>query len=375
MNTTKCLFIFRVVLLLSVISAAVERGISSEWNIRDTNNSAIIFESLMFQRTDDQRADDQRAGDVSPLIVRQNTYLGQNADSWQDIYLGQKNRRNGSGGCFWANAYYNGGSIKPIQTDVRITPGMYGIQAGFDFIQGRFSYSSLFFNYSQSDSKIGGAKSNISNYFVGFGRFFSFRPLYVGYSAGIGYDDYKARGYLEDFGDIYRPGTEISEINSLKGNGLQTSIFGEIGLDLFLGKWGFRPFYSLQYDFVYHGRIGTKEIGYINDQNDHSLLQYMGLRINWKAAEEIEFQARGAWVHEMLDNPPPFYNMRFSRVLGMSTPSVYYYKGNTGRDWAWIGAGVKFEYVFNISLLLDYDLLINQRLASHNGNIGLSFSW
>ena len=279
-----------------------------------------------------------------------------------DTYLGQRRRRRGGGGRVWTNMYYSDTTLEPKREDYKIKPDVYGIQIGFDVVQEHGVYSSFFGNFNQSDMKIGSfASSRNNNYFFGFGKFVYLAGCHFGFLAGAGYDEYKAR--VENVEGQY------------KGNGLQTNIFGEFGVDLIFGQWAIKPFYALQYDFLYHGRIGSKEDVFKGDWNGHSVNQLFGLRINWKPIDMMEIQLRTTWVHEMLNNTPPFYHSRFSAIHGTVTPAVYFYEGNIGRDWAWLGFGLKFEAVYNILLYLDYDCMINGRQTTHLGNLGLCFGW
>jgi uncharacterized protein with beta-barrel porin domain len=164
---------------------------------------------------------------------------------------------------------------------------------------------------------------------------------------------------------------EVSAWGNHTGSGLQTNFFGEFGLDFKLAQWGFKPFYALQYDFLYHGNLGDSAF---RDWNGHGLNQLAGLRINWRVMEMLELQSRVVWVHEMLDNPPPFYRARFSPVHGTSTPAIMYYNGNTGRDWVWLGIGGKVE-ILSIYLFCDYDILLNKRHVTHLGSLGLCLGW
>lgn len=279
-----------------------------------------------------------------------------------ELYLGQKNRRRGSGGRAWTNLYYGDTTLEPKGRDYKIKPDLYGVQFGFDLVRQHGVYATFYGNYNRSDADIGKtAESKIDNYLFGFGRYVYTKGCHFGFTANIGYDKYKVKD------------RELDESGS--GDGIQFGLFGEFGLDVILGRWAIKPFYALQYEWVYHGRIGKKETAFQGDRNDHSLIQLFGIRTNWRALDCMEFQSRLTWVHEMLDHPSPFYNSRFSPVAGTMTPAVYFYEGNTGRDWAWVGLGVKFEFVFNMFLFLDYDLMINERHATHFATLGICLGW
>jgi len=270
-----------------------------------------------------------------------------------DLFLGQKRRQRTSGGRIWSNLYYGDTTLKPKESG-KITPNFFGLQLGLDLTKPT-GYSTFFFNINQSEVKFApGMTSTIDNYLVGYGKFMQWGLCLFTFAGSIAYDQY-----------------EISANGNHTGDGLQTSFFGEFGLDFKLGKWGFKPFYALQYDFLYHGNIGKSPM---RDWNAHGLNQLAGLRVSWKVFSMLELQSRAVWVHEMLDDPPPFYRMRFSPVHGTSTPAILYYEGNTGRDWAWLGIGARVE-VLNLHFFGDYDVLLNARHVTHLASLGLCLGW
>jgi hypothetical protein len=276
-----------------------------------------------------------------------------------DIFLGQKRRRHsggGGGGRVWANLYYGDTKLKPKEGGT-IKPDFYGFQLGFDVAKRHGVYSTFFANVNQSKTKFGGTTSKIDNFLLGYGKFIYLSMCHFTFTGSLGYDRY-----------------EVSANNTALGDGLQTNFFGEFGLDFPLGKWGIKPFYALQYDFLYHGNIGHTPV-VIDDWNGHGLNQLFGMRLSWKVTDMLELQSRAVWVHEMLDNPPPFFRSRFSPVSGTNTPAIMFYKGDTGRDWAWLGIGGKFEGLYNLYLFFDYDALLNERHITHLGSIGLCLGW
>jgi len=275
-----------------------------------------------------------------------------------DLYLGQKRRRTSSSGRVWANAYYGGTTLKPKEGG-KIMPNLYGLQLGCDVAHSHGIFSTFFLNINESKIKFrnpyGSASSTIDNYLLGYGKFCYFNLCHFAFNGSIGYDRY-----------------EVTKGHT--GNGLQMNLFGEFGLDFILGDWAIKPFYALQYDFLYHGNIG-KSPTLIDDWNGHGFQQLIGLRVNWKPTHILELQSRATWVHEFLADPPPFYHARFSQFHGIYTPAVMFHGGNTGRDWAWLGFGAKLECVFNVYLFLDYDLLLNTRHVTHLGSLGLCLGW
>ena len=276
-----------------------------------------------------------------------------------DAFLGQNKRRRSGGGRVWANAYYGDTTLKPNEGE-KIKPDFYGLQVGFDLSKSYGVYSTFFFNINESKIKFPGGSSTIDNYLLGYGKVLYLKMCHFALAGSIGFDQY-----------------EIAVFDTAsKGDGVQANIFGEFGLDFILGDWGIKPFYALQYDFLYHGRIGQPSSGVlISDWNGHGLQQLAGLRVSWKPVHMLELQGRAAWVHEMLSNPPPFYRARFSPVPGINTPAIMFYEGKTGRDWVWLGIGTKFDAFFNAYMFFDYDVLLNARHVTHLGSLGLCLGW
>ena len=277
-----------------------------------------------------------------------------------EFYLGQRRRRSGSDGRVWTNIYFASGALHPQRETNTIRPDVFGLQVGFDVVRSQIAYFSLFYNYNRSRVGVRDVlSSDNDNHFFGAGYFLYLSGCHFGFMGGIGYDQYKAR----------------NDIGSGKGDGLQTNLFGEFGIDFPIGKWAIKPFAALQHEFLYHGRIGNAPNVIQGDWNVHGLDALIGLRINWKPLENLEFQVRSTWIHQILDRAPPFYVARFSAVHGTATPIIFHYQGNTGRDWAWLGCGLKWEFYYNAFLFADYDVMLNTRLTSHLGNIGLCLGW
>jgi uncharacterized protein with beta-barrel porin domain len=258
------------------------------------------------------------------------------------------------------NGYFASGVLHPTEETNKHRPDVFGIQVGFDVVRSEMAYLSVFYNFNRSQDNLSDLlSSDIHNHFFGGGYFLYLSGCHFGVMGGIGYDQYKVN----------------NDDGNAKGAGLQTNLFSEFGIDVPLGKWAIKPFAALQHEFLYHGRIGDAPNIVQGDWNAHGLDALLGLRVNWKLRENLEIQARSTWVHQLLDNPPPFYIARFSAVHGTSTPIIFHYQGNTGRDLAWLGLGLKWEFYFNAFLFFDYDVLLNERLTSHLGNVGLCFGW
>ncbi|MCL2742695.1 MAG: autotransporter outer membrane beta-barrel domain-containing protein [Planctomycetaceae bacterium] len=276
-----------------------------------------------------------------------------------DLFLGQKRRR-GSGGRFWSNIYYGATALKP-RDFVEVDPSALGLQLGFDLVQAHGVYSTFFGGFQRSSVKMHDiAKSTAETCTIGYGKFVYLRGCHFGGIGTVSYDKYKIRR------SIINPNGD--------GEGLQTNIYGEFGIDFVMAKFAIKPFYGLQYDFLYHGRIGEKGAAFQGDWNGSSIMQLLGSKFNVSPLDSIEFQLRTVWLHELL-NPQPFFNSRFGPVQGTMTPAIFFYDGYTGRDWAWLGVSFKWEMVYKVFLFLDYDVTLNKYQTTHFGNIGLCLGW
>jgi hypothetical protein len=281
--------------------------------------------------------------------------------AYSETFLAQSKR--GRGGCLWGNFYYSNTTLKPKNSGIKIKPEDFGIQVGLDVLTDHEVYSMFMVNANESRTKINNAtNSRIENFVFGYGKVYHWQVAHVGWGASIGYDQYR----------ISMLGQKFS------GNGLQSRLDGEFGLSFIFKKWEVKPFYALQYNFLYHGEIDSSQGIVQSDWNGHGLTQFLGIRLNWKPLENsLLFQSRVTWVHELLNNPPPFYSSHFSSIKGKgaSTPSIFFFDGNTGRDWLWVGFGIKWSFLYQRSLFVDYDALINGRQVSHLVNLGLCLGW
>ncbi|MDR1923845.1 MAG: autotransporter outer membrane beta-barrel domain-containing protein, partial [Planctomycetaceae bacterium] len=215
-----------------------------------------------------------------------------------DVILAQAWR--GRGGCLWGNLYYSDTVLKPKDSSWKTKPDSYGLQVGIDVLTDHEVYSTFVFNVNQSKTKIGNhAKSTIDNFLFGYGKLYHWQIAHAAAGMNIGYDQYSINSLGHKF----------------TGNGLQARLDGEVGLSFIFTKWDIKPFYGLQYDFVYHGRLDAKDSSGVfqGDYNGHNLSQLLGIRFNWKPiAGLLLFQSRFTWVHELLKNPQPFYSSHFS---------------------------------------------------------------
>jgi outer membrane autotransporter protein len=272
--------------------------------------------------------------------------------------------KRGTGGCLWSNLYYSDTKLKPKNSPTKIKPEDYGIQIGLDVLTDHEVYSTFTFNVNEAKIKFGNQfKSTNDNFLFGYGKIYHWQVAHVGLGASVGYDQYRISSTGQNF----------------DGQGLQSRLDGEFGLSFIFKRWEIKPFYAMQYNFVYHGKIDSAANNVaFSDWNGHGLTQLIGLRLNWKPIENtLLLQSRITWIHELLNNPPPFYSSYFSSVKGKgaTTPSIYFFDGNIGRDWVWIGLGLKWSFWHQRSLFIDYDIALNERQTTHLINLGLCFGW
>ncbi len=275
------------------------------------------------------------------------------------VFRGQKT----DNGRLWTSFYYSGSALEPKDADVKIRPDLYGFQLGLDIPKTKTVCSNYFMNIGRSNTDFDSdARSKVNHYQFGFGKRIDWGMGYIGYTSSLTYDDYKIRDRISN--------------KQHSGDGLQANISGEAALCWGGDTWKFRPFYGLQYDFLYHGRLGKAGSAFMSDSNDHSLQQFIGLRFTKSFFYSIDWQLRASWVHQMLGHTPPFFSTRFSSIsaTGVPTPAVPFFGGDVGRDWAWLGTGVQFDF-HHWYLFFDYDLLVNGRQNSHIASMLICLTW
>ena len=147
-------------------------------------------------------------------------------------------------------------------------------------------------------------------------------------------------------------------------------------------KRSFQPYFGLQY--VHLGQGGFVEDPTnapnaaltINGLNHDSLRTVFGGRLARQFAllgsnTTVEF--RTAWLHEMLDATSPMMNARLSAAASTATFTAS--GADLGRDWCWLGTGLKWNLGSRVSLYADYDLMLNARYSMHTGSGGLTYCW
>lgn len=162
------------------------------------------------------------------------------------------------------------------------------------------------------------------------------------------------------------------------GDGYQGNVYVELGIGLSQGgqSIGFKPFWGVHYHFLkldddleiddYTNFDNYKSIV---DSVEHGLNNILGLRFNMVLfSGTINAQVRASWVYEYLD-PSPTSTNYFGAIPGQYTPLRWNVEGDTSRNWAWLGCGVKFSLGEKLLFFLDYDANFNKYQTSHTGSI------
>jgi outer membrane autotransporter protein len=329
----------------------------SDWNSCNINSCNNNFRNDNFGN--DNLDNDNSCNDNS-FTNNSGNELTQSIPDYE-TFLAQSKRN--KGGCLWGNLYYSNTTLEPKNSSTKIKPDDFGFQIGLDVLTAHEVYSTFILNINESKTKFhNNTKSTIDNIFFSYVKVYHWQVAHAGFGAGVGYDRYSLS----------------SQGHKTSGNGLQTRLDGELGLSFIFKWWEIKPFYALQYDFLYHGKINSSSNYFAGDWNGHSLKQFLGIRLNWKPLENVLlFQSRITWVHELLDDTPQFYALHFSSIKGKgaSTPSIFFFDGNIGRDWVWVGFGVKWSLLYQRSLFVDYDAMVNSRQVTHLVNLGLCLGW
>lgn len=98
-----------------------------------------------------------------------------------------------------------------------------------------------------------------------------------------------------------------------------------------------------------------------------SRLQYDRLLDGGRLLPEL----RALWLHEFLD-PTSVVNAYFGPIGGGS----FAVSGlNLGRDWAIVGAGLRYELASGWNLYGNYDAQVNTQQVFHVGSGGAYYQW
>ncbi|MGL4942195.1 MAG: autotransporter outer membrane beta-barrel domain-containing protein [Thermoguttaceae bacterium] len=290
-------------------------------------------------------------------------------------FLGQR-RRGSRGGGVWANAYFGKASNTRSFGDeeLKVAPDILGAQIGFDkrLFGARWS---LYYNYGNTFTRTTVRGEDISRWQID------------NHMLGLSFVKYNAMTHFLVLGNVGYDFHRIPQLGQVhlggEAHGIQTGIYGEIGLDIVLPNksWAIKPFTGLHYFYQHVGDIEhslnppSPNIHLPNSSNQ-ALHWITGVRCNKRFNESFEAQARVAIVEQILQNQDAIDSLPFSMVSGTLTPSQFLVLNDPGRDRFWLGAGLKWYVNYtDIRVFADYDAIFCAKSATHIGSLGLLFAW
>ena len=298
---------------------------------------------------------DKNASDDAWLIRSQNRSYGKYAKSLRGYGL-------------WGSLYGYDGRLRPKNSVFdKISHSDLGMQIGIDIpCDGIFGMSfyyslatpTLSIQRSPNPFLIDG-KLETTNHLFGL-RWSSYRDgLYLLFGMNGGFDDH----------DFATTGSGI-----FSGSGWQMGTNGEVGLDVELGKWRLRPHLGLDYRWLNHGAIENNQSALFRGETHNALYSNFGTRLYRPINPLLDWQTRLSWLHNYLKDDP-IYGQRFNSIPGLATPTMLFLNGSPGRDWIWLGTGLKLHFGKLFSCYLDYDLTFNKYEATHAGSFMAILAW
>lgn len=308
------------------------------------------------------------------------TWFGEQGDDSATV-RGQhrRMRRERGGGLISVSTYIADTVVDDARySDLKIKPDLWGVRIGYDLKLGRggMSWLGLYYNYNNTYTKWGdindwGRRFLVTNHLVGL-CYTTFTGLsHLQFNLSVGYDDYDQNGIWgqdEDKNPVLLP--------SFTAEGMQVNFYGEFGIDLVLSDWAIKPFFGMEYNYLYIDDFSYASWTLTDgEENAHAFKSVLGIRVNKRFGHYVELQGRAAWVQQLLEDNAPIYTLNYSMVQGYTTPTQYLYDARQGRSFAWIGATVKFYPTDLMRIFLDYDLTLNACNVSHMGHLGLILKW
>ncbi|MCE9544113.1 MAG: autotransporter domain-containing protein [Planctomycetia bacterium] len=295
------------------------------------------------------------SGDAGPVIVR-----GQDGGSMYDWTA-------------WTTGYGMGGAG---QSDGNAAGGSYGLGGVLvaaqrnideDHLLGIYgAYTGFSLNTDGPQQSETANAGQLGSYFRG-GDGFNYYLL----AASLGPDSYKSARAIS-IGNI--TGTAEGSYG-----GWQSNIWLERGVTINRYGWNIQPLAALNYVFLQqsaHTEHGSGITDLDVDSADTNALRglvggYVSHSLNSRLGHALSVDVRAFWMHEFLE-PETTVNSSFAAIGGLTFAANGL---NFGRDWAILGAGVKWDLTSQLALLANYDLQINARQSANYGTGGLQYSW
>lgn len=288
--------------------------------------------------------------------------------------LGQRRRGRGSrGGGVWANVYFGKTAVKrDIEVgQLKIAPDILGAQIGFDKRLFGIRWS-LYYNYGNTFTRTTIASNELARWKTD------------NHLLGLSLVKYNALSHFLILGNVGYDMHQVPAMLSVpiggKAHGVQTSLYGEVGLDIVLPNksWAIKPFTGLHYSYLFSGDIENTVASdiHLRNNSNHALQWITGVRCNKRFNALLEAQARVAFLEHLLEERAAIDTHPFSMVNGTMTPTQFLVFGDSGRDFAWLGAGLKWYVNYtDIRIFMDYDAIFNSRAATHLGSLGVLLAW
>ena len=268
-----------------------------------------------------------------------------------------------SGGMrIWGDFYYANSDVSP-QSAPDYDAKQLGLMIGLDLKRSNGNVLGIYYHYGNNDFNWNNKeiKGSVNNHQLGI-SYLKNLPL--------------SHILINAFGGVDNYGINCFDIEKINADGYQGGVYGEFGMDIPFGMFGFKPYLGLHYHFFDHDQFAFNSRSGWDSENYHGLNNLLGMRVNMKFFQGMfSTQFRATWIHEYMGESPTSLSY-FGSIQGCySTPIAWNFEGNTARDWAWIGAGLKFSLGSRLMVFADYDLMVNSRQTTHIGSLCLCIGW
>ncbi len=193
---------------------------------------------------------------------------------------------------------------------------------------------------------------------------------YYSLIAGLQFNGYSERRLI-DFDGIHRQASGAF-------SGWQSYGYFERGVAFRTARCTLQPYGALQYIYLRQNNYTESGAGVldlaVSGIDANSLRGLVGSRLQYDRPLDngrLLPELRALWLHEFLD-PTSVVNAYFGPIGGGS----FAVSGlNLGRDWAILGAGLRYELAGGWNLYGNYDAQLNTQQVFHVGSGGAYYQW
>lgn len=194
---------------------------------------------------------------------------------------------------------------------------------------------------------------------------------YCTLAGSMGYDNYRARRYLDFDAPIAALGDH---------HGWQSAAYLERGRSFRGQRWSLQPYGALQYIYLRQEAFVESRADELNlDVDGSNLNSFRGLlgsrlvrRLGDRSTNPATLSFRTIWMHEFLQDTTGLVSTGFASGPG---PSFAIRGLDLGRDWVVLGPGCTYTVRDHVSLFANYDLQFNSQQVFHVGSGGVQFAW